>query len=96
MTRHGRQTRTGRPYRRARAHIIATRHNCWICGKPVNKQAKWPHPDSPTIDHNPPLSKGGQLTNPQHMQLAHAHCNLSRNNRPHDTPNGQRNTAHPL
>lgn len=47
---------------------------CQICGKRVNKDVKWPHPKSPSIDHIIPLSQGGEHIK-TNVQLAHLDCN---------------------
>lgn len=54
--------------------ILATQNICGICGQPVDKSLKYPHPFSPTVDHIIPCNKGGsdELDN---LQLAHRRCN---------------------
>lgn len=47
---------------------------CQLCGKQVNRKAKWPDPQSPTIDHIVPTSKGGHHVR-SNVQCAHAKCN---------------------
>ena len=47
---------------------------CQICGKPVDKEIKYPNPLSASIDHIVPLSKGGTHTK-DNVQLAHFLCN---------------------
>jgi 5-methylcytosine-specific restriction endonuclease McrA len=42
-----------------RAKVLATREVCGICGRPVDKTLKWPHPFSPTVDHIIPIDRGG-------------------------------------
>lgn len=53
---------------------------CWICGKIVDRDAAWPHPNSPSIDHVIPLSLGGghRIDN---VHCAHLRCNLAKNDR---------------
>lgn len=57
--------------------IKRDRARCGICHKPVRARKG---PMRPSIDHIVPLSRGGthDLAN---VQLAHYHCNLSKNNR---------------
>ncbi|MCK8826395.1 HNH endonuclease [Natroniella acetigena] len=47
---------------------------CQLCGKPVDKELKYPHLMSATIDHVTPISKGGSHTK-RNVQLAHFICN---------------------
>lgn len=46
-------------YERNKAKIMATQTVCGICGKPVDKSLRYPHPLSPCIDHIIPVAKGG-------------------------------------
>ncbi len=48
---------------------------CGVCGQKINKQLKWPHPRSKTIDHIIALSKGGADA-PANLQAAHLRCNM--------------------
>ncbi|WP_433233750.1 hypothetical protein [Actinomadura nitritigenes] len=81
--------RTGRPYRRARAAVLATSSTCWICG----------HDGADQADHDPPLAvleeMGLDPADPAFMHPAHGvngcptcgrKCNQSRGNRPHLPP----------
>jgi hypothetical protein len=52
---------------------------CQICGKKVNKNKKYPHPMSPSIDHIVPLSLDGAHTR-LNVQLAHISCNKKKSN----------------
>lgn len=60
---------------RAKKTILATQDVCGICGKPVDKSLKYPHPLSPCIDHIIPISKGGHPSDIDNLQLAHLSCN---------------------
>jgi hypothetical protein len=53
---------------------------CGICGAKVNKRLKYPNPNSPSLDHIIPLSKGGSHTN-DNVQISHLRCNLSKGNK---------------
>jgi len=68
-------TKDGRSIR----YLVFARDNwtCKICNEPVNRKARWPEPDYPTIDHIHPVSRGGshELDN---LQCAHATCNLKK------------------
>lgn len=55
--------------------ILATQTVCGICGKPVDKSFKFPHPLSPSIDHIIPVDKGGHPSDMNNLQLAHLCCN---------------------
>ena len=55
--------------------ILATQNVCGICGKPVDKSFKFPHPLSPSIDHIIPVDKGGHPSDMSNLQLAHLCCN---------------------
>ena len=50
---------------------------CYLCGGRVNRDASVFHPDSPTVDHVTPLSRGGQhvMVN---VRCAHLRCNSSK------------------
>lgn len=58
-----------------KAKILATQTVCGICGKPVDRSFKFPHPLSPSIDHIIPVSKGGHPSEIANLQLAHLCCN---------------------
>lgn len=51
---------------------------CQLCGIAVNRNAKWPAPDYPTLDHIKPFSKGGNHTM-DNLQCAHSLCNAKKN-----------------
>ncbi len=58
---------------------------CGICGDPVDREVAWPDPDSPSLDHIVPLSRGGAHA-PRNMQLAHLGCNASKGARCESVP----------
>lgn len=69
-------TRAFRPqYEANRKLILATQDICAICGQPVDKTLKSPHPLSATIDHIIPIAKGGHPSDMSNLQLAHRACN---------------------
>lgn len=68
-------------YRSARKRILATQEICAICGKPVDKSLKYPHPLSPTVDHIIPIAKGGHPSDLANLQLAHFCCNRQKSDR---------------
>lgn len=53
---------------------------CSLCLKPVDMRLKFPHPESPTVDHIIPLSRGGEESY-RNTALAHFGCNTRKNNR---------------
>lgn len=53
---------------------------CHLCDRRVLKGRQWPHPDSASLDHIVPVSKGGEHSK-TNVALAHLHCNLERNNK---------------
>lgn len=62
-------------YERNRQKILRTQDICGICGQPVDKSLKYPHPLSATVDHIRPVSKGGHPSDITNLQLAHFKCN---------------------
>lgn len=68
---------TGRPWRRARAAVLARSTLCWLCG----------HGGADSVDHVIPRSRGGSLLDPSNLRPAHLRCNIQRGNKPAvDTP----------
>lgn len=63
------------PYTRNRKKILATQTVCGICGKPVDKGLRYPHPMSATVDHIIPIDRGGHPSDIDNLQLAHFICN---------------------
>ena len=68
-------------YLSAKKKIFATQTVCGICGKPVNKLLKFPHPLSKTVDHIIPVSKGGHPSDISNLQLAHWTCNRQKSDK---------------
>lgn len=83
----GKRTRTdqepGKRYlfKTNRKIILASQSVCGICGKPVDKSLKYPDPMSPTVDHIIPVSKNGDPTSLDNLQLAHRCCNLMKSDK---------------
>lgn len=61
--------------------ILATQTICGICGKPVDKSLKYPHPMSPTVDHIIPVSRNGHPSDINNLQLAHRWCNRQKSDK---------------
>ncbi|MGC5078475.1 HNH endonuclease [Agrococcus sp. DT81.2] len=55
-------------------------HMCMLCWCPLDMEATYPDPKSPTIDHIVPLAKGGSHT-PENVQAACARCNVRKSDR---------------
>lgn len=53
------------------------RWRCGICRKPVNKQLKYPHPKSASLDHITPMALGGGHTY-ANTQCSHWICNVTK------------------
>ena len=65
----------------AKKKILATQEICGICGKPVDKSLKFPHPLSASIDHIIPVDKGGHPSDISNLQLAHLCCNRKKSDK---------------
>lgn len=61
--------------------ILASQDVCGICGKPVDKSLRYPHPMSATIDHVIPVAKGGHPSAIENLQLAHFCCNRAKSDK---------------
>ena len=58
--------------------VLATQNICGICGKPVDKSLKYPHPLSACVDHIIPIAKGGHPSDIDNLQLTHWTCNRAK------------------
>lgn len=68
-------------YRKNCEKIKQTQDVCGICGKPVDKTLKYPHPLSATVDHIIPIVKGGHPSDIENLQLAHWTCNRQKSDK---------------
>ena len=72
-------------YARNKKRILATQNICGICGRPVDKSLKYPHPMSATIDHIIPVNGPGGLrghpSDLSNLQLAHFSCNRQKSDK---------------
>lgn len=68
-------------FERNKKVILATQDVCGICGRPVDKSLKFPHPLSPVIDHIIPIAKGGHPSDLSNLQLAHWCCNRQKSDK---------------
>lgn len=101
MPTHPRPDREGshrQAFDRNRKRILMTQDVCGICGKPVDKSLKFPHPLSPTVDHIIPIDRGGHPSAIENLQLAHFACNRAKSNglqrSAQETPAPQRMLPH--
>lgn len=53
---------------------------CQLCGGSIDSAVAWPHPQSASVDHVLPLSRGG-THEPANCQAAHLACNQSKHDR---------------
>lgn len=68
-------------FERNKKKILASQNICAICGQPVDKRLKYPHPLSPSIDHIIPIDRGGHPSDIDNLQLAHWKCNREKANK---------------
>ena len=54
--------------------LLKTQNTCGICGQPVDKSLRYPHPLSPVIDHIIPVNRNGHPSDIKNLQLAHWQC----------------------
>jgi len=84
VTKIGRPDRNG-PHRAQfeanRKIILATQSICGICGRPVDKSLKYPDPMSATVDHIIPISRNGDPSALENLQLAHRCCNRAKSDK---------------
>lgn len=81
VARPDQQGRHRGPFERNKKKIYATQDVCGICGRPVDKSLKYPHPMSPCIDHIIPIAKGGHPSDINNLQLAHWTCNRQKSDK---------------
>ena len=82
MERYGAQRTV---FEKNKKKILKEQTICGICGKPVDKKLKYPHPLSACIDHIIPLAKGGHPSDIDNLQLSHWCCNRQKSD---SLPNG--------
>lgn len=68
-------------FERNKRKIMASETICGICGQPVDKKLKYPHPMSPCIDHIIPIDRSGHPSDISNLQLAHWKCNRAKANK---------------
>ena len=67
-----------RAYQKNRRTTLAASDVCAICGLPIDKSLRFPHPMSATVDHIIPISRGGHPSDPHNLQAAHLICNQTK------------------
>ena len=80
MSKPNPRTANGARRRALRARVLAAYDMCAICGKPVDKTLRTPHPLSPEVDEIIPVSRGGNPLDWNNCQLVHRQCNRQRSN----------------
>lgn len=78
-------------FERNKKKIMASETVCGICGQPVDKSLKYPHPMSPCIDHIIPIDRSGHPSDISNLQLAHWKCNRAKANKLIFPVNGKSN-----
>lgn len=70
--------------RRRIAQQVKAGEPCHLCGRPIDLSVPYPEPDSFTVDHITPTSRGGRddFTG---LRPAHNRCNRQRSNGPDGT-----------
>lgn len=66
---------------RAKKKLMATQSVCGICGRPIDKKIRYPHPLSACVDHIIPIDRGGHPSDISNLQLAHWICNRQKGNK---------------
>lgn len=78
------RNRNGARRRQLRARVLAAYANCAICGQPVDKTLRTPHPLSPEVDEITPVSRGGDPLSWDNVRLTHRRCNRLKSNKSDD------------
>ena len=71
----------GAKRREIRRWLMHTQDTCALCGKPIDKTLKTPHPMSAEVDEIIPVSKGGSPYDRDNVQLVHRICNQRKGNK---------------
>ena len=81
MTRPG-DPRSTQAWRRLRKQVLAQESDCWICGRPVDFDAKPWMPWAPNADHIIPVELAPHLAlERSNVRLAHRACNSTKRSR---------------
>lgn len=60
---------------------------CMVCSAPIDRELKYPHPLSVSLDHIIPVARGGEHSR-RNAQAAHLVCNSRKNDSMPDAPEG--------
>ncbi|MDR1183651.1 MAG: HNH endonuclease [Coriobacteriales bacterium] len=78
---HNPRKANGSKYRRLRSQLLASEDRCCICGGPIDRSLKTPHPMSAEIEHLVPVSKGGAVYARANCGISHRICNQRKGNK---------------
>ncbi|PWG60491.1 endonuclease [Bifidobacterium catulorum] len=84
MGRGNPRRRNGHRRDQLRKRVLAAYDTCAICGRPVDKNLRTPHPMSPEVDEIIPVSRGGDPLSFTNCRLTHRRCNRLKSNRSDD------------
>lgn len=87
--RRNKRVANGARRRQVRARVLAAYDVCAICGQPVDKTLRTPHPMSPEVDELIPVSRGGDPLAWDNVRLTHRRCNRLKSNRSDDYARAQ-------
>ena len=73
--------KNGAARRNIRKWLLQTQDRCALCGKPIDKTLKTPHPMSAEVDEIIPISRGGSPIKRDNVQLVHRICNQKKSNK---------------
>ncbi|MDR0852362.1 MAG: HNH endonuclease [Clostridiales Family XIII bacterium] len=68
-------------FEKNKKRIYAGEAVCGICGQPVDKSLRFPHPMSKCVDHIIPINRGGHPSDMENLQLAHLSCNRAKSDK---------------
>lgn len=89
MKRTNPRSANGHRRRQLRARVLAAYDTCAICGKPVDKSLRSPHPMSAEVDEIIPVSRGGDPLAWDNVRLTHRRCNRLKSNKSDDYARAQ-------
>ena len=72
--------RSGRPWQRLRAQVLAESTHCARCGLVLRPDLASPHRYSSTVDHVVALVDGGHPTDRANLVAMHRTCNVRKEN----------------